>query len=127
MPISYVLDKTRRHVDTTVTGSISVDDILAHFGASRREQALGYAELIDVRGVTPPYPSTSDIWRAANLVRAFNNEETFGPRAVIVGSDLIFGMTRLFTNLITDFLPMRVFRDSKAAEEWLAGQAGSDE
>ena len=121
MPISYVFDRPQRRIQTVVTGSVSVDDILGHVEAVRREQTIAYAELIDVRGVTPPWLSTSDVWRAAGLVRTFKSDERFGPRAVIVGSDLIFGIARMFANLIQDVAPMNVFHDQVQAEAWLSG------
>lgn len=124
MPISYVLDKDQRRIHTRVTGSVTVDDILAHFHAARHEQALGFKELIDVREVTPPCLSTTDIWRTASLVRTLRGHEVLGPRAVVVDGELVFGMTRMFVNLISDFFPIQVFRDQEQAEEWLAD--GSD-
>jgi hypothetical protein len=124
MPISYVLNKDQRRVHTRVTGSVTAGDILAHFHAARHEQALGFKELIDVRGVTPPFLSTTDIWRTAGMVRTLRRQEVLGPRAVVVGSELMFGMTRMFANLISDSFPIQVFRDPEQAEEWLAD--GSD-
>ena len=67
MPISYTLDRARRRIHTTVTGSVTVDDILQHFEAACREQILDYAELIDARDAAPPFLSAADIRRAAAI------------------------------------------------------------
>ena len=118
MPISYQIHKARKRVLTTVTGPISVEDILGQFQAAIREGVLAYEELIDA------FLSTHDIWRAADLVRLVldtPSERHFGPRAVIVRDDAVFGMTRMFANLLSGFFPIRVFREPGAAEEWLAG------
>ena len=97
-----------------------MDDIIRYVETARGEQTITYAELIDVRAVAPPWLSSSDLWRAANLVRTFKNDEKFGPRAVIVGSELIYGTVRMFANLIQDFAPLNVFHDPSQAEAWLA-------
>lgn len=121
MPINYLIDKTRGHVRTTVVGPVTVDEILGHLEAARREQALAYTEMIDARGVAPPFLSTGDIWRAASLVRATPLQEGLGPRAVVVDNDATFGLTRMFATLLSGFFPMTVFREPEAAEQWLAG------
>ena len=105
-----------------VTGAVTVDDILAYVETAFREQTISYAEMIDVRGVTPPWLSSTDVWRAASMVRKFNTGERFGPRAVIVGNDLIYGTVRMFANLVQDFAPINVFHDPVQAEAWLSGR-----
>jgi hypothetical protein len=119
MPISYTIDKTRRYVHTTVAGAISVTEILEHLEAARQQQFLAYSELIDTRGVTPPYLSASEIWRAAESVLASSAEVKFAPRAVVVPGDIVFGMVRMFAGFLSGHLPMEVFRELKKAEEWL--------
>ena len=102
-----------------------MDDIMSYVETASRERLLDYAELIDVRAVRPPWFSSSDVWQVAGLVRNFKTGETFGPRAVVVGNDLIYGMVRMFANLVQDFAPMNVFHDPVQAEAWLGDwQAG---
>lgn len=125
MPITYKVDKTRRHVSTVVEGSIRVEDIIGHFEAARREQWLAYSELIDACGVTPPYLAATDVWRAGAWVRE-QRPEFFGPRAVILAGDVVFGMTRVFTTIVSGFFPIEAFRDAAAAEEWLARKAPAE-
>jgi hypothetical protein len=120
MPITSVLDQTRKHVVTTVTGAISVNDILAHFQDARSRQTLPYTEFIDVRRVTSPWLSSADLWQAASVVRSFKNDDYLGPRAVLVGNELTFGLTRMFANLLGDYFPIQIFRDADQAQAWLA-------
>jgi hypothetical protein len=122
LPISFQLDRERRRMRTEVTGSVSVAEVLEHFAATHRERALGYAELIDARGVHPPFLSATDLWSAASAVRASGARPPFGPRAVLVGSEVTFGLTRIFATLLSDHLPLSVFRDPREADRWLAGQ-----
>ncbi len=125
MPITYKFDRTTRRVRTTVNGPVTTDDILKHFEASRQEQLLPYAELIDTREASQPFLTPTDIWRAADRVRAVEfDRRSVGPRAVIVKDLAVFGLVRMFVTLMSDYFPMNVFRDPAEAELWLAGQSG---
>ncbi len=121
MAISYVLDKARGQMRTKVEGPITVNDIVAHFDAVRRDEALTYVDLIDARDAGRPFMSPTDIWRAASAVLNAKVPTRFGPRAVILRDDITFGLTRIFTNIVSGHIPMQAFRDEAKAEEWLAG------
>lgn len=120
MPISYSFDRARGQVSTTVSGTVTTDDILSHFEAARREQVLQVPELIDLRTVTPPFLSAAEIWRVAEEVRDALSYQPYARRAIIAESDVVYGLARMFSTLVSDLLPMRVFRDESAAEGWLS-------
>ena len=125
MPISYKFDRTTRRVHTTVAGPVSVDDIQGHLLAACKEQILPYAELIDARKAAPPILSATDLWHAASRVRQTEfNRQGLGPRAVVVEDLAMFGMTRIFVTLVSDFFPINVFRDPHMAEGWLREYSG---
>ena len=114
-----------RRVRTTVTGPVTVDDILNHLQAACREELLPFAELIDARGAAQPFLSPTDIWDAAGRVRTMEfDRRALGPRAVIVEDLGMFGLTRMFVTLVSDFFPISVFRNPTEAERWLAEQSG---
>jgi hypothetical protein len=120
MPISYELDRAARQVRTMVIGPVTPDDILNHLQTAHREQILSYAELIDARQAGPPILSPADIWSTASRVRAAEfDRRALGPRAVVVTDSAMFGMTRMFVTLVSDFFPINVFRDPNDAEGWL--------
>ncbi len=124
MPISYELDRTTRRVRTTVKGSVTVDDILNHLQTACREELLPFAELIDARGADQPLLSPTDIWDAAGRVRTMEfDRRVLGPRAVIVEDLGMFGLTRMFVTLVSDFFPISVFRNPQEAEGWLTEQS----
>jgi hypothetical protein len=120
MPILYEVDRSQQRISTVVEGPVTVADILGHLDSVRREQALPLVELIDVKRVGQPSLSPTDIWRAASAVKAVPLTGPLGPRAVIAEDDLIFGLVRIFTNLMTGTFPIQVFRSREQAEEWLA-------
>lgn len=123
MPITFSLDEQRQRVTTTVSGPVTGDEIIGHFQAIRRSHAFGWAELVDVRKVSPPWLTSSEIWRVANLMRNFKDEEFPGPRAVLVGSELNFGLARMFANLLGDRAVIQIFREPAQAEAWLVKQS----
>jgi hypothetical protein len=119
MAIQYKIDVERQRVLTQVTSLVTAQDIIGHFEAARREGFLPYAEFIDVSSITSPTLSTGELWTAAMAVRKMISGENFGSRAVLVPNDTIYGLTRIFTTLMSGYLPIDVFRDPIKAEEWL--------
>lgn len=122
MPISSVVDKTCGQMRTTVTGSVTVKEILDHLATVQREQLLPFSEFIDARQVGKPYLSADDLWQAAGAVRAVKLTPPLGPRAVVVGDATNFGLVRIFATILSGYFPINVFRDEKAAMEWLSVQ-----
>ena len=119
MPISYVIETKQHLVRTCVTGSVAVQEIVDHLNHQRRDQTVSYREVVDVREVTPPHLSSSQIWQAAQAVLAITLEERAGPRAIVVADEAVYGMSRMFATLVEDTFPIRVFRDLETAEHWL--------
>lgn len=120
MPISYTLDKPRRQIRTTVTGAVTVDEILKHFEAVGRDDLLSCAELIDARSVAEPYLSGGEVRRAAEKVVALCGTDKSGARAVLVSNTVVFGLARMFTTFVVPHFHMEVFRDANEAADWLA-------
>jgi hypothetical protein len=125
MPISYTIDKAQCQLHTTITGHVTVEEILGHLEAARKEQTFPYAELVDMRGVAFPLPSAADIRRVTTFMRGIRVQEAFGPCALIVSDDASFGMARMFSTLLSGLVPVNVFRNQEEAERWLAGQSSS--
>jgi hypothetical protein len=120
MAISYVLDRARGRMHTKVEGQVTVIDIVGHLDALRREEAVPYVELIDARNVGQSFLTATDIWRAAKLILNTRVNASYGPRAVILRDDVTFGLTRIFTNIVSGQIPIEAFRDEVKAQEWLA-------
>ena len=94
----------------------SIDDLMHWYkslGDIREMRML----LIDMRGATGPLPKFPDI---RDTVGAFESDARYARdrrRAVIVSSDLQFGIARSFQAMVTG--EMEVFRDEATAIEWL--------
>jgi hypothetical protein len=122
MPITYAVDPVCRQIRTVVSGKISVRNILEHFEIIQREDILSLPEFIDARQATKPYLTPEDMWSAANSVRAAQAKEPFGSRAVVVEDLVMYGLGRIFTQVLSGYFPIAMFRDMDTAEKWLAAQ-----
>ena len=107
-------------------GVVDFEQIRAHLVDERRDSALGYRELIDARRATPRV-SAADVRRVVDLVRSEARRALLGPTAVVVSSDVAYGMLRMLGTLVDDAATIRPFRDYREAVQWLASaHAGPD-
>jgi hypothetical protein len=122
MPITHAVDHARRRMEAHAVGPISFDEIMAHLAQERRDGGLAYAELMDASAgeltLTP-----GEFRRLVSELRRLGRDGAFGPTAVVVGSEFMFGMVRMLTTNVEDVVTMRPFRDRGEAERWLAAQA----
>lgn len=116
------MDVARRLVISCGWGVLSGDDLLVHCRALRADPLFrpSFSQLIDLRGVT-------ELAARAPAIRAVAGENPFGSgarRAILVSSDVAFGMARMY-QLLTDETSdeSQVFRDQDLALAWL-GLAG---
>jgi hypothetical protein len=119
VPITFLVDAPRRRIRTLVEGSVTVDDVGAHFETLLRDQVIGYADFIDARAARGPGWFSADVRKAAELVRTMRGDRAIGPRAVLVSTSAAFGMVRMLSVLLSPWMAMEVFRDPDSAEQWL--------
>lgn len=115
-----------RRIQTLVVGPLSFEDIEAHVSALQDAQALGYAELIEANPLHGPRLSYSDLWAAAQLVKDATTFQHPGRRAIVVTGAADFLLARLFIALVHGWVPVRAFRNRRAAEKWLAVPVPAD-
>jgi len=127
VPITYKLDSSRERFLTTVAGPITVDEIVSHVEEMHRLRAQAKTVLVVTRGVSGPFLTASEIWRAASLIRVFKDQGKFQPCAIVAENQLIYGLVRMFENLVVDFVNLKVFYDVEAAEKWLANPVRDEE
>ena len=126
MAFSEMRDETRRELTVIAEGRIDFDAIRAHLARERDVGALGFRELIDARQATPDV-TPQEVRLIVDLVRAEARRKVLGPTAVVVSTELAFGMLRMLEQLVEDVALIRPFRDYAAAVEWLATQSGPDD
>jgi len=117
MTITHFVDHDRRELVATATGPVSYEEVRNHLLVERQEEGLSYPEIIDARAATPAW-SAAEAREIVTLLEAFGRKSVLGPTAVVVSSDVAYGMIRMFEILLQDVCVVRPFRDYAAAEQW---------
>jgi hypothetical protein len=118
MPGSYLIDQTRSLVFSRGWGVFTDEELYWHASTLRADprfdpgfrQIVNFLDLTDVR-VSP---------EGVRTIAQINPFRTDSRRAVVVPSDLVFGLTRMFeahSNSSPD--EFRVFRTLEPAFEWV--------
>jgi hypothetical protein len=118
VPITATFDHQHRRVVAVAEGRITLDEIRSHLEEERQEPALGYSELVDARGVIPDFPP-ADVRVLVAWLRWLGERTRLGPTAVVVDSDLAFGIVRMVEMLVDDVCQVKPFRNKLDAELWL--------
>ena len=118
MPIIATFDHQHRRVTARVEGRVTLEEIREHLEEERQEPGLAYSELIDARGSVPLFDS-ADVRVLVAWLRWLGERTRLGPTAVVVDSDLEYGMVRMVEILVEDVCKVKPFRDKLDAELWL--------
>jgi hypothetical protein len=117
--ITTKIDHERHLILVRAEGPITLKDIVTHLEEEHFEGGLTYRELIDARGYFPDF-SGADVRSIVALLRSLGNESRLGPTAIIVDTDVGYGMARMAEMLVEDVCAVRPFRKMEEAQEWLA-------
>ena len=120
MPLSFAIDKQRRLVISTASGTVTYSEIAAHQVGLKNHPDFdpSFDQLIDGTGVTKVAVTVEEI-------RTVARQRIFGPesrQAIATSSDFAYGMARMFElyrEASGSGRPMRVFNRLEAAQEWL--------
>jgi hypothetical protein len=118
MGITATYDHRHRRVNARAEGRVTLEDIRAHLEEERQEPGLAYSELIDASGSVPDFPP-ADVRVLVAWLRWLGERTRLGPSAVVVDTDLEFGMVRMVEMLVEDVCLVKPFRDKLDAELWL--------
>ena len=119
MPIILSVDHERKEVDATAVAPISYSDVENHLLAERHFGGLAYKEFIDARCAGILLTSV-EIRKIVALLRSLGQESKLGPTAVLVSTDVAFGLMRMLQMFVDDVCEIRPFRDEQEARAWLA-------
>jgi len=121
MPVTYRIDPERKRILTRCEGNSTLSEVLSHFDELELDANCppGADVLLDLTGMTN-VPNVGQIRTAADRAGDAARRVRFGAVAIIVKSDALFGMARVF-EAFTDryFARTSVFRNREAAEAWL--------
>ena len=118
MSMNTIIDHAHQRVLVKAEGTISLNDIRAHLEEERVGIGLTYDELIDARGFSTDI-SQKAVHTIVEVLRRLGKESRLGPTAVIVDSDVGYGMLRMLSVLVEDDCQVQPFRRQEEAEQWL--------
>ena len=120
MPVSFAIEKQRRLVTSTASGTVTYSEIAAHQVGLKNHPDFdpSFDQLIDGTGVTKVAVTVEEI-------RTIARQRIFGAdsrQAFATSSDFAYGMARMFElyrEASGSGRPVRVFNSLEAAQEWL--------
>ena len=119
MPFRYEIDRARRLVLSTATGTVTDEDLHTHMRRLAADPNFDptYRQLVDLRDV-------SNVDVTSGGLRALGSSNPWKEptrRAVVCERDVVFGLARMY-QLLTDDDPheVQVFREISEALDWLA-------
>ena len=121
MPVLYEIDVNRQLVRTTCAGSVTFDQVMAHFGALERDpRRRGTMDVIlDLRTVTTT-PETSQLRQVAERISKDNSPLKYGRLAMVAVNPEAVGIGRLFAEFARGRFSATTVVDSlEEAERWL--------
>ena len=126
MPVTFEIDPAQRTVRTMAFGLVTYDDFAQHLAEEGRDDALGFAEVIDARGATTDI-TTSQVRLLVARTDTLLRQGQLGALAIVTDSDLTFGMARMY-QILSEPLPVQigVFRTFDEATAWLSTTAAVD-
>jgi hypothetical protein len=125
MSITYKIDGRRRIVFTAMNGSLSFQQLVAHAVALQSDPRFhaSFSELLDVRGVTESDLSFREMVELAQTIDPFSPAAR---RAIVAGSELMYGTSRMYQSIRDHESNIQVFRSMEEARKWLDITSESD-
>jgi hypothetical protein len=128
MSIDYRIDKSLGLLVLTGRGSIQVEDINACFERLLEDPDYSFVrqELADFREASFTL-DPGDVRKLAQSTRGRPAGHRIDRRAILVASDLQYGLARMFSQLVAPSgQDVQPFRDMEEARAWLFGDQGGD-
>jgi hypothetical protein len=125
MSITYKIDGNRRIVFTAMAGALSFRQLVAQAVALQSDPRFhsSFCELVDVRGVTESDLSFREMVELAQTIDPFSPAAR---RAIVAGSELMYGTSRMYQSILDDESNIQVFRTMEEARKWLDITSDSD-
>jgi hypothetical protein len=117
--LSHTVDAERNEVTTIAEGTVTFEELRAHLNREKSDAALPYRELIDARRAVMRL-SSSEVQEIVALLRTFARRHRLGRTAVVVSTDVAYGIVRMLQILVEDLCVVQPFRDLTTAALWLS-------
>ena len=121
MPLRWEIFHDEKLVHIVAEGSMTLQDMEAHFDALVVANVLSYAKLFDATRGDPVY-SDDDVMTMGARLSAYTSTFESGPLAVVGLSDEVQTVYKRFVNISPSKRPARLFKTEAEARAWLATQ-----
>jgi hypothetical protein len=121
MTIQYQIDRSIRRITTRAFAEVTIEEVLEHFDELLADPSYepGLDVLLDLVDCETLL-GIDQLRSVAGRVTADLSSLRFGRLAIVVVSDALFGMVRMFHTLSeAAFSDAQVFRDRDQALQWL--------
>ena len=121
MTIQYQIDRSIRRITTRVFAEVTIEEVLEHFDEALEDPSYepGLDLLLDLVDCETLL-GIDQLRSIAEHTTADLSSLRFGRLAIVVASDALFGMVRMFHTLSeAAFSDAQVFRDRDQALQWL--------
>jgi len=101
MGITYRIDRERNELRAIAEGTVTLADVRTHLLKEWNDLALPYRELIDARRAEIEL-SSGEVRSITELLRDYSRSNRLGPTAVVVSTEVAYGMMRMLQTLVED-------------------------
>ncbi len=124
MPVTYVIDSSKKVIRTTCSPPLLFEEVIHHFHELNEDPACtGRMDVLLHVSDIDLIPKGNQLAVVSSEIRVLRKKVQFGACGIVAARDAIFGMMRVFEVLSADYFgAIRVFRESAEAERWLASQ-----
>ena len=119
MPLAWVIDHRTRMVVATGEGMLGLEDFERALDELARPATLSYRKLVDLTRCSPAL-STADMLDLSGRMRGYGSLSPLGALAIVAVSDESYRQARLFITMDGTDRPLKIFRETEAARDWLA-------
>lgn len=123
MPIKWTISRADREVTMTAEGPVTLGDVEAYLDALVVADAMPYAKLVDLRGMTVQ-ATDHDMMMLGARMRAYVATLEGGPLAFVVTGPEQGDYVRRYINLTAAPRPVQMFDKVEDARCWLDEQKG---
>jgi hypothetical protein len=121
---THITDANFEKLTIVAEGMITLVEVRAHLKREPHDLTLPYGELIDARRAVV-HLSSAEVQEIVELLRSCPGRYRPGRTAVVVSTDVAYGVMRMLQILVEDACAVQPFRDLATAEEWLRDQPES--
>jgi hypothetical protein len=121
MPITFVIDPSKRAVYTTVTGALLEADPIQYLSdlLTHPDYTPGLSALVVCREVEAGQYSAAAVRRLARFTRDAESQLAGSRVAIVADQPLVYGLARMYQLLREAPYQLQVFRERAQAEAWL--------